>query len=518
MGAGGDFSLASMAAMTASAAGSMAKAAGMMNLNTGGPGGGGGLQDDLIFSALDMGLNEDDDILSSLGQLIMDDEVEPAKPKASSGSTWGSGSFGLLTPDQVSKNATTKVAGVSTASIWGTIDKAPVAAPPTAAAVPPAAAAGPALTLAEIEAKLRASNAAVPANVAAPVVVKKGPPGLTQPTANLVARGSPASKRRTPAAAVPANVPAPTAPVAAPAAAPLPPPTAAPAAAEAPPVIPARAGGDSKPTPILAQLRQAQDQHQMQQQLGAEQGKFGTHMQQLAAQLKASHDQIQFHQTHAAQANMALMAMASQVQAQTAAGKALPEGLDQQRQALEQRRGQSAGAVHEHQRRIHQIVQAQGAAEREFATRQTAIAINTGNSKIYRGMLENQLQQIKHNIKQTIDVYGQSSTLIKSLEARRLETAANLTSAPADQVANGQQLIQKMEQQLAALAQRQAMVQQQQAALAGQEQMIYTQIQTVEATLADTGNAEYNNLMAASEKKWLISIQARQMHGCSVFF
>jgi len=270
--------------------------------------------------------------------------------------------------------------------------------------------------------------------------------------------------------------------------------------------------GENQSTPILAQLQQAQGARVMQQQLQSEQQRYGAHMQQLAAQLKGNHDQSRFHQAQAAQANNALMQMAQAVAQQAKSGEAPPVGLDQQRVQLEQRRHASATAAHELQRRCHQIVQAQSHAEREFAQRQTAIAIDTGNAKMYRGMLEAQLQQLKVAIKQTIDGFEQSSTLIKSLQARHQETTAKLAGASTEDAEGGKQLVQKLEQQLNALMQRQQMVQQQQTALASQNQMITAQLATVDASLVDRGNVEYNNLMAEREKRWLISIQAKQMH------
>ena len=514
---GGGFSLEAMANMTAAAAGTLAQAAASVGVasQAAGSGGEGGVGlDDLVFSALDTAIGGDDfGIEASLGRLIMDDEPSAAPAASSTASGWGS--FGLLTPDQVSKNATTKVAGSSISSIWGTIDKASSAAPAPASAAAtataPAKAAGPTkvLTLAEIEAKLRSTNANVPADIAPPPKAKRAPPGLDRTATGTASPATVAGALAKVAAAAP--------PPAVVTAAPAPVPTAAPAeatlAAAAPaPAAPAEDDSEGNATPILAQLQQAQGAHMMQQQLQVEQQRYGAHMQQLAAQLKANHDQARFHQAQAGQANGALMQMAQAVAQHSKDGEALPAGLEQQRLQLEQQRHGSATAAHEHQRRCHQIVQAQGAAEREFATRQTAIAIETGNGKMYRGMLQAQLEQLKGAITQTIEGFEQSSTLIKSLEARHRETTGKLANASPEDAAAAKQLIQKLEQQLNALVQRQGMVQQQQSALASQNQMIAAQLATVEASMVDKGNIEYNNLMAESEKRWLISIQARQMH------
>jgi hypothetical protein len=260
---------------------------------------------------------------------------------------------------------------------------------------------------------------------------------------------------------------------------------------------------------VLEQIRQAQGQNLMQQRFQVEQQRFGAHMQQLAEQMKISQDHIMINRAQAAKANQALLQLGA---AMAQAGAAPPPEMVAQRQQLEEQRGTSTNVAHEHQRRCQEIGRAQAAAQGEFYSRQTTIAIETGNAKLYRGMLEGQSGQLKAGIQKTLADFSHGATLLHNLESRHRETAMKLSAVPAAQQEGTRQLLHGIEQQLAQLANHQRAIQQQQTALATQEQHVCLQMKTLEEAFTDKGNTEYNNLMSESEKSWLISIQRKQMH------
>jgi hypothetical protein len=261
----------------------------------------------VLSSALDTVLDDgggDDfggDLAADMFRLTEDDTEPTTSSSSGKADTSASvdGGTDLITPGMLMKTPTTTVHGMTTASIWGAPAAVSTAPRPTSAELPRASSTAASvqqppsqsMSLADLEAQLRASAVAVPAPLGPPQPVRpRGPPGLA---------ARPAVSTSTTQQA--------------------PPPVAAVVHASNPPteskeprkseerasswkkpdegVVGAGASGSpAKATPILAKLKQQQGEHALMQKKMVEVQRFEIEMKQLGSEIDAAKTMLLNHQ------------------------------------------------------------------------------------------------------------------------------------------------------------------------------------------------------------------------------
>eukprot|EP00039_Didymoeca_costata_P014356 m.230818 g.230818 ORF g.230818 m.230818 type:complete len:871 (-) comp16002_c0_seq25:274-2886(-) len=416
-----------------------------------------------VESALDAVLGEgSDDIQDSLARLMDDnDDMISGLSLGNVSDSWNKGR--LLTPDQVSKAVTTNIAGKSTASIWSTFENKVEAPSSSEVKQDPATQlttqTEPVLTLKELEEKLQKTDATLPPNIVQNS--EHHTSGLKEDASmspDLEVMGTTVSNQQE----LDTD------------------------------------NRDVKPTPILAQLLQVQGQERLQ----AAHQQFTAHSQQIQEQLK-------IHQHRLMQLRGQLNSI-TQTLANLSNSK--EESAQPQAQALKQQARTLSTAAHEEQQQCQSLVSSQIAVERVFAQRQTAIALETGMAAQYRAQIRADLEMNKMMTQSVVDELQKVSASLQNMNLRRTAMVEQIKIASPEAQSAGTAALKQHDAQMEWFLNRRRQLAEQQGALTSRVQILHAQIAAIESALEDKGDEKYCNLMLESEKKWLISIQSKQMH------
>jgi len=247
----------------------------------------------------------------------------------------------------------------------------------------------------------------------------------------------------------------------------------------------------AKPTPILTQLKQQQGEHALMQKKKAEAQRFDAEMKQYGAEIEGSKVALGNHQRaiHAARMQMAQLG---------------PEPDAAKLQALRETEQAEVVAATELGRRLGSLEQMCIAAQRRFERFNLDLAIEGG-------MVEEHRRALLEAIRVKSELLKQKTSGLKQLEELLQKHQAMLQHQARQQPPNPQAMHQ-LQQTLAMLGQQHMGSHKHCQVIADEIKYQESLLDLLPPTPEDEESAQFNNLMSQSEQRWLIKIQAKQMH------
>eukprot|EP00038_Savillea_parva_P007768 m.172403 g.172403 ORF g.172403 m.172403 type:complete len:916 (-) comp13531_c0_seq1:214-2961(-) len=454
-------------------------------------GGMGNVLSSALDSVLDGGdaYGSDDFFAADVLRLTEDDVDRPIGSGGGSGMGGSSGTApidlgasDLITPGMLLKTPTTTIHGMPTASIWGAPPAAaaapPVSAPAAASTSQPTSSAQPSMSLAELEAKLRASAAPVPAPL--------GPPAASRPPPGIVAPPQRTQQATTAATTQQAQEEQSTRPPEERASAWKKPDEASGGDGEQ-----AAVDSQAKPTPILSQLKQQQGEHALMQRKMAEGQRFEAEMKRLGAEMDASKQALVNHQRSLHNVRMQMAQ--------------LPPTTDPAKvQELRHAEHTHGSAATEQNRRLLSLEQMCVAAQRRFERLNLDLAVEAGMAEEHRKALLESIRVKNDLLNQKRNGLAQLTNLLQTHQGMLQHHMHAQPPNPPE--------IHKLQQTLAMLSHQHMGSQKHCQVLSDEIKYQESLLDLLPLSPEEEESAQFNNLMSRSEQKWLVKIQAKQMH------